>query len=297
MRSVAIIGAGPSGLVTARWLIREGFEPVIFDQGDQLGGQWSADSRYSGVWPSMRTNTSRLMTAFSDLAHEPKTFVYPANQAILAYLQRYAEHFDLVSRLRLKTRIQEINRDPERNTWLVRFIGDDGVSREEAYSNVVVATGRYNKPTIAPVAGVTSFSGCSGIVHTFGYKQPESYRGLRVLVAGCSISALEIASDLAMLGAARVISTNRRQRYVLHKLLAGVPLDHLAFTRFSALAEEHFPREVVAGALKAFITHSSGSPEQFGAPKPADYVFDAGITQSQNFYRWLPRAVSKPSRG
>jgi dimethylaniline monooxygenase (N-oxide forming) len=283
MRSVAIIGAGPSGLVTARWLKREGFEPVIFDQGDRLGGQWTADSRYSGVWPSMRTNTSRLMTAFSDLAHEPKTFVYPANQGIRAYLQRYAEHFDLVSRLRLKTRIQEIDRDPERNTWLVRFIADDGVSHEEAYSNVVVATGRYNKPAIAPVAGLASFSGCGGIVHTFGYKQPESYRGLRVLVAGCSISALEIASDLAMLGAARVISTNRRQRYVLHKLLAGVPLDHLAFTRFSALAEEHFPREVVAGALKAFITQSSGSPEQFGAPKPADYVFDAGITQSQHF--------------
>jgi dimethylaniline monooxygenase (N-oxide forming) len=42
-----------------------------------------------------------------------------------------------------------------------------------------------------------------------------------------------------MLGAARVISTNRRQRYVLHKLLAGVPLDQLAFTRFSALSEEY----------------------------------------------------------
>src|SRR5207248_8501743 len=33
--------------------------------------------------------------------------------------------------------------------------------------------------------------------------------------------------------------------------------------------------------LKDFITHSSGSPEQFGALKPADYVFDAGVTQSQ----------------
>ena len=37
MRSVAIIGAGPAGLVTARWLKREGFDPVIFEQGDRLG--------------------------------------------------------------------------------------------------------------------------------------------------------------------------------------------------------------------------------------------------------------------
>jgi len=283
MRSVAIIGAGPGGLVTARWLKREGFEPVIFDQGDRLGGQWACDSRYSGVWPSMRTNTSRLMTAFSDLAHEPKTAVFPTNEAIHAYLQRYAEQFDLLSRLRLKTRIHHIDRDPGHDGWLVRFVCEDGALREETYSNVVVATGRYNKPATPPVPGLGSFSGCGGIAHAFAYKQPETYRGLRVLVAGCSISALEIASDLAMLGAARVISTNRRQRYVLHKLLAGVPLDQLAFTRFSALSEEYLPREIVDRGLKEFITQSSGTPEQFGASKPADFVFDAGITQSQHF--------------
>src|SRR4051812_1543090 len=118
MRSVAIIGAGPSGLVTARWLKREGFEPVIFDQGDRLGGQWTGDSRYSGIWPSKPPNPSRLMTAFSDPAHEAKTFLSPANQAIRSYLQRYAEHFDLVARLRLKTHIQEIDRDPRHNRWL-----------------------------------------------------------------------------------------------------------------------------------------------------------------------------------
>src|SRR5438477_12912465 len=99
MRSVAIIGAGPGGLVTARWVKREGFEPVIFEQGERLGGQWTGDSRYSGVWASMRTNTSRLMTAFGDLAHEPQTPIFPTNQAMKAYLQRYAEQFDLVSRL------------------------------------------------------------------------------------------------------------------------------------------------------------------------------------------------------
>ena len=35
------------------------------------------------------------------------------------------------------------------------------------------------------------------MLHSFGYKDPESFRGKRVLVIGCAISALEIASDLA----------------------------------------------------------------------------------------------------
>ena len=61
---VAIIGSGPGGLVAARYLKHHGFDPVIFEQGDQIGGQWNVRSPHSGVWPSMVTNTSRFLTCF-----------------------------------------------------------------------------------------------------------------------------------------------------------------------------------------------------------------------------------------
>ena len=281
MPTTAIIGAGPSGLAAARWLEKEGFEPILFERGDRVGGQWTGDARYSGVWPSMRTNTSHMMTAFSDLAYPLGTSVYPSNQAVCAYLQRYAEQFDLLPRVRLRTEVREIAR--ARSGFVVRSTNGDGARREETYSNVVVATGRYRTPAIPAVPGLSSFSGRGGVAHTFQYKDTERYRGLRVLVGGCSISALEIASDLAMTGAARVISTNRRQRYVIQKIIAGVPTDHLAFTRFGALAAESLPGEVVARNLKEFITRTSGRPEQYGAPKPADDVFEAGIAPCQHF--------------
>jgi cation diffusion facilitator CzcD-associated flavoprotein CzcO len=83
------------------------------------------------------------------------------------------------------------------------------------------------------------------VLHSFGYKDPESFRRKRVLVIGCAISALEIASDIAMLGASRVVSTYRRQRYVMQKLVARVPSDVLAFTRFAALNAEVTPRELL----------------------------------------------------
>jgi len=281
MPTTAIIGAGPSGLVAARWLEKEGFDPVVFERGDRVGGQWTGDPRYSGVWPSMRTNTSHMMTAFSDMPHPPGTSVYPSNQAVCAYLQRYAEQFDLLPRVRLRTEVREIARDG--SGYVVRFTNGDGTRREEDYANVVVATGRYRKPATPPVPGLNSFSGPAGMAHTFGYRDPGRYRGRRVLVAGCSISALEIASDLAMTGAARVISANRRQRYIVQKIVAGVPTDHVAFTRFAALAAESLPGEVVARNLKEFVTRTSGSPEQYGAPKPADNIFEAGIAPCQHF--------------
>lgn len=283
MKTVAIVGAGPGGLAAARYIKQVGFTPVLFEQGGEVGGQWSADARFSGVWPSMRTNTSRVLTSFSDLQYDPHIAVYPTNQEVGAYLRRYAEHFDLLSHLRLKTRVDEIARDCDQRGWVIRFTGEDGTPRSETFANVIVATGRYNVPSAADIAGLDSFTGAGGVSHTFAYKKPERYRGQRVLVCGGAISALEIASDLAMLGAARVISTVRRQRYVLQKLLAGIPADHLAFTRFAALAEESFPVEVIAQSFKEFVTRTSGSPEQFGAPRPADHIAEAGITMSQHF--------------
>jgi dimethylaniline monooxygenase (N-oxide forming) len=94
---VAVIGAGPGGLVAARWLLSQGFEPTIFEQGPTLGGQWTGLDGASGVWPTMHTNTSRVMTAFSDLEHDTN-LVYPAGRDILDYLYRYAETFGLMSR-------------------------------------------------------------------------------------------------------------------------------------------------------------------------------------------------------
>ncbi|MDT5160269.1 MAG: hypothetical protein QOC90_579, partial [Mycobacterium sp.] len=74
--SVAVIGAGPGGLVTSRWLSSQGFEPTIFEQAPMLGGQWTGLPDLSGVWPTMHTNTSGITTAFSDLEPEGD-LVYP----------------------------------------------------------------------------------------------------------------------------------------------------------------------------------------------------------------------------
>ena len=72
-RRVAVIGAGPAGLVNAKFLADHGFETEIFESSEGLGGQWNANAPHSGVWPSMVTNTSAVMTCFSDLPHPPGT--------------------------------------------------------------------------------------------------------------------------------------------------------------------------------------------------------------------------------
>ncbi|MES2959002.1 MAG: NAD(P)-binding domain-containing protein [Pseudomonadota bacterium] len=276
MQRVAVVGGGPAGLVAARFLKSEGFEPVLFEQGEGIGGQWSGDAQISGIWPTMHTNTSRVHTQFSDLPHAPGLAVYPSNLDIRDYLGRYADHFDLRSRTRLKCPVREIAKAGK--GWVVRH-GND----EEVFEKVVVASGRFHHPWTPNVRGLEEFSGSQGVSHAYAYKNPDRYRGKRVLVAGCAISALEIASDLCMLGAASVVVCHRRQRYVLPKLAGGVPSDHRMFTRYQALAEESLPHADYGRMLKGLVLAAAGSPDQVGAPQPADSIFDAGLTLCQHY--------------
>lgn len=273
--TVAVIGAGPGGLVTARWLLAQGFEPTIFEQGSDLGGQWTGNPGRSGVWPGMHTNTSRVLTAFSDLEHQCDV-VYPSNRDILDYLHRYAEMFGLTARIRFGTPVDELSRDGAR--WRVRH-GDEA----ERFDRTVVASGRFHTPAKPPVPGLDTFLGAAGVISTYDYRDPSAYKGRRVLVAGCAVSALEIAAELALLGASRVVLSQRRQRYVLPKFAAGVPSDHRIFTRYGALANEILPQAEVDRQLKEIVVEAGGSPEQYGAPAPAPTLFAAGVTLNQGY--------------
>lgn len=277
---VAIIGAGPAGLVTARWLKERGFDPVLYEASADLGGQWNPGGLHSATWPGMVTNTSRVMTAFSDLDHAPGTAIYPGLADMHAYLGRYADMFGLRPAIRFGARVERLSRASS-GGWTIRA-HVNGQSQEETFGRVVLASGRHLEGEIPDVAGMETFAGKHDIRHTRQYAGPERYRGGSVLVAGCSISALEIATDLAQSGA-KVSLACRRQRYVLPKLIAGVPADHMLFTRAAALAGEHLPPEAAAAGLKAQVLRAAGSPEQYGALAPDPDIFAAGVTQCQGF--------------
>ena len=107
-REVAVIGAGPAGLAAARWLTSVGMQPVVFEAGAGIGGQWRQGTPTSGVWPDMRTNTSRVVTRFSDLDHKPGTPVFPASRDVLTYLERYAGRFGLDQWVKTSAKVSRV---------------------------------------------------------------------------------------------------------------------------------------------------------------------------------------------
>jgi dimethylaniline monooxygenase (N-oxide forming) len=292
-RRIAIVGAGPAGLVTARFLRAQGFEPMLFDPGARIGGQWDRTTARSGIWPDMRANTSRIMTRFSDLDYPDGVPAFPHNEQVRAYLEAYAQRFDLLPAVRFGTMVEQIARDPA-GGYVLRLIDAAGQGSSRVFAHVIVASGRYQNPFAPPVDGLETFGGRGGVSHACRYEGPDRFVGARVIVAGGSISALEIASDLAQGGAAKVTVAMRRQRYVVPKLIGGVPADNIGLTRFQALAAETFPSEEVAGALKAFLVEAGGNPAAFGARAPADDVLEAGITLCQDYVPLLAEGRIEP---
>ncbi|MDC0738919.1 NAD(P)-binding domain-containing protein [Cognatishimia sp. SS12] len=278
--SVAIIGAGPGGLAAARWLKQHGFDPVLFESHSGLGGQWNNTNPNSGVWPDMRTNTFSGATRFSDLAYPEGTPLFPHNKQVLTYLTTFAERFGLTEAIRFSTEVVELKSSAGGYTLVTR---SGGVQETHEFARVVVATGRFNAPVIPPVPGQEQFSGDMGIVHTFNYDDPDLYRGKRVVVAGGSISALEIASDLAMLGAKTVYLAQRRQRYVVPKMVAGTPFEYFSHTYQAALAAETASPEAQKEAQQEFVLKLAGNPAHYGAPAPHPDVTKAGFTASPHY--------------
>jgi dimethylaniline monooxygenase (N-oxide forming) len=264
---IAIVGAGPAGIVTARYALEAGFEPTVFEAGERLGGQWDVTAPHSGVWPGMHANTSRELTAFSDFPPPPEYPLHPTAEQIRDYLETYATAFGVVDRIRFGTPVESAR--------------PDGTVDGERFDALVVASGRFRAPRVPSV--VSGFRG--ELLHTYDYPGAAPFAGRVVLVYGNGVSGVEVASDLAP--GAQVISAFRRSRYVIQKVVDGVSSDWQWYTLADALDRRLRPAEEWARRRRERILQVAGNPADFGAPPPDPDLRVAGVSLAQDYLRQI----------
>jgi len=260
---IAVIRAGPGGLVAAKHALEAGFEVKVFEAQDDLGGQWYTMSPRSGVWPGMRTNTSRWMTAFSDFAVPPQRELHPLAEEIHAYLRAYADTFGVARHIEFGRCVKAV-----RPGWIV-----DG----EPFDAVVVASGRFHAPRLP--GGVAGFTG--ELLHAYDYPGAAPFREGCPLVYGNGVSGHEIASDIAAVNT--IISAYRTPRDVLQKVSGGVSSDWQWYTHVGALRRRMLPRAEFGRTLRDRVIRVAGNPADFGAPPPDDDILRAGHSLCQNY--------------
>ncbi|KAL3366121.1 hypothetical protein AABB24_010994 [Solanum stoloniferum] len=218
-KNVAVIGAGPAGLVAARELQREGHIVVVFERENQLGGTWiytpHTDSDPIGVDPnrrivhsslysSLRVNLPREVMGFRDYPfvatkrpnRDPRR--YPGHREVLDYLNDFASDFGHIELVRFGTEVGYVGL-LENGKWKVssrKSENDDHVVFvNEEYDAVVICNGRFTEPQIADIPGIEVWPGKQ--IHSHNYRVPEPFRDQVIVVIGAATSASDISREIA----------------------------------------------------------------------------------------------------
>lgn len=246
-----IIGAGLSGLVTAKTLLEEGFDVTILEKDDEVGGVWARSRRY----PGLHTQNPRDTYAFSDFPM-PRTYPeFPSGEQVQAYLAAYADHFGVTPHIRFRTLVE--NAAPAGDGWSVRSRSvDGGGTSTERFDYLAICNGTFCEPYVPGFRGLDAFRQAGGtVLHSTQLNDVEELRGKRVVVVGGAKSACD-AAMAALPSAARTTLVFRHAMWKMPRKFFGVvPLRYVLTTRFS---ETLFRGRELRGVEK--VLHTVGAP-------------------------------------
>lgn len=285
---VAVIGAGASGLATAKALLDDGLAVTVFDLGDRPGGLWVQDSS-SGLSPaydSLHLNTSKGRTEFADFPMPADWPDYPSAPLIAGYLADYADHFGVTERIEFGTEVTRVERDDL--GWTVET-RSDARSTSRRFDAVVVANGHNWDPRWPSPAYPGTFDGEQ--IHAHDYRSADQFAGRRVLVVGMGNSAMDIAVDASYVGSAPVLLSARHGTHIVPKYLFGRPADA------TGAALKALPWKVRQRVAETMLKLAVGTPQRYGLPAPAGGLFQNHPTISDTILHRLTHGEVVPRPG
>ena len=255
---LALIGAGPMGLATAKLLSQHGIDFQGFELNTGVGGLWDIDGPRSTMYETAHLISSKTMTEFTDFPMREDVAEYPSHREMKQYFEDFAAHFDLHRHYHFGAEVLSCkplggSGDGWRITWR-----DAAGEHSEDFAGLLIANGTLSTPNMPQFKG--TFSGT--LLHSSQYRHASQFDGQRVLIIGAGNSGCDIAVD-AIHHAASCDLSMRRGYYFVPKYVFGKPAD----TMGGAVKLPMALKRIVDGIiLKWFV----GDPQKYGFPKP-DY--------------------------
>jgi putative flavoprotein involved in K+ transport len=199
---VAVIGAGQAGLAMGHFLEQEGRRFVIAERAREIAQAWRQR------WDSLTLFTPRRYSALPGLPFPGDPDGYPTRDEVIAYLERYAETFELP--VELSSEVKKLDRCDD-----ARFLLElDG--RTITADQVVVAPGPFQTPYVPKLAERLDPDVFQ--THATGYRRPQDVPPGTVLVVGGGNTGFQIAKELSATHPV-VLSIGSRQKPLPQRLL------------------------------------------------------------------------------
>lgn len=240
---VAVIGAGPAGIVAGRELLAQGFSRLtIFEKASAVGGTWHLHS-----YPGLACDVKAAAYTFSGRTHPDWTHSFAERQEIEAYLQRCASEFGLDPHVRLDTCIVSARYQPG-GTWEL----SSQAGQQFEFDVVINAMGNQHTPLYPDLTGMDSFAGDSW--HSTQWNHDVPIEGKRVAIVGSAAAAVQIVPEVAKV-AGHLYVLQRTPNWILPRGRKPYSSSTRAMLRLNALQFLHrgFHRKIMHLASGAFL--------------------------------------------
>ncbi|KAI0710915.1 FAD/NAD-P-binding domain-containing protein [Earliella scabrosa] len=226
---IAIIGGGLTGISSAAHAIAHGFDVVIYEQDDKVGGIWAHVNKTSGL------QLNSLLYRFHPAVVWSCTF--PKRDEILSEIRRIWKEYQLEPRTRLRTPVRSIKRVPGTGEHIKddpassqsRWIINDGEDGE--FDAVVVTIGTCGAPMRINFPGLPQHNDNTSETEDSKHEGREEVfqgevfhsselddaplEGKRIIVIGSGASGVEAVETALSKGAKHCVMLAREDKWII----------------------------------------------------------------------------------
>lgn len=246
---VVVIGGGPSGIISLDTLIKEGFSDVtLYDNKPELSGTWVYDelppvsyqvgkvtppvevpTALPCVCPAQPVTNHLLVYLYLETNVEADVMEFNGTRIPSTILPQSVEKYgketpfrhhtvikgwlqslvaDYADKIKLNSQVERA--DYNGGKWILTLRerrGNEDHWFQVECDKVVVALGKYIAPYIPQVPGLDTFPGI--LEHSQAFRDPEKYRGKKVIVVGGSISAMDLIYEVLFVASKTILSRTR----------------------------------------------------------------------------------------
>jgi 4-hydroxyacetophenone monooxygenase len=182
--TVAVIGAGMSGLLAAYRLKEAGVPFVVLEKNSDVGGTWLENQ-----YPGCRVDVANHFYSYSFAQRHDWPHMWSTQGALLDYFRTFADDHGLRPCIRFGTEVHAAVWSEDTASWTL-----DTTTGSFTVQALVVAVGQLNRPKLPDIDGLDRFAG--PWFHSARWDRSVDFKGKRVAVVGNGCSATQLIPEI-----------------------------------------------------------------------------------------------------